>query len=108
MRSAIPDQLGIRFALRALVFDGSQDWVIAHNDVVAGSSPASGTKCRSSSVVEHVTPSSIFIRHLLFSGDVQPQPSTTEALWQTTCMLWKTQTSKSPASAGKGSHPKHA
>ena len=36
------------------IFDGSQDWVIAHNDVVAGSSPASGTKCRSSSVVEHV------------------------------------------------------
>ena len=35
-------------------FDGSQDWVIAHNDVAAGSSPASGTKCRSSSVVEHV------------------------------------------------------
>ena len=38
------------------IFDGSQDWVIAHNDVVAGSSPASGTKCRSSSVVEHVFP----------------------------------------------------
>src|SRR5688572_9607156 len=36
------------------IFDGSQDWVIAHNDVVAGSSPASGTKCRSSSAVEHV------------------------------------------------------
>jgi hypothetical protein len=43
-------------------FDGSQDWVIAHNDVVAGSSPASGTKCRSSSVVEHVIPSSFLIR----------------------------------------------
>ena len=38
------------------IFDGSQDWVIAHNDVVAGSSPASGTKCRSSSAVEHVFP----------------------------------------------------
>ena len=38
------------------VFDGSQDWVIVHHDVVAGSSPASGTKCRSSSVVEHVFP----------------------------------------------------
>ena len=38
------------------IFDGSQDWVIAHNDVVAGSNPASGTKCRSSSVVEHVFP----------------------------------------------------
>ena len=25
------------------IFDGSQDWVIAHNDVVAGSSPAPGT-----------------------------------------------------------------
>src|SRR5205823_4190140 len=36
--------------------DGSQDWVIAHNDEVAGSSPASGTKRRSSSVVEHVFP----------------------------------------------------
>src|ERR1041384_7828433 len=43
-------------------FDGSQDWVIAHNDVVAGSSPASGTKCRSSSVEEHVIPSSFLIR----------------------------------------------
>src|SRR2546429_1578351 len=38
------------------VFDGSQDWVIAHNDVVAGSSQASGTTCRSSSVVERVFP----------------------------------------------------
>ena len=37
-------------------FDGSQDWVIVHNDVVAGSNPASGTTCRSSSVVEHVFP----------------------------------------------------
>src|SRR5438105_90262 len=44
------------------IFDGSQDWVIVHNDVVAGSSPASGTKCRSSSVVEHVIPSSFLIR----------------------------------------------
>ena len=35
-------------------FDGSQDWVIVDNDAVAGSSPASGSKCRSSSVVEHV------------------------------------------------------
>ena len=37
-------------------FDGSQDWVIVHNDVVAGSSPASGSRCRGSSVVEHVFP----------------------------------------------------
>src|SRR5882724_8970576 len=44
------------------IFDGSQDWVIVHHDVVAGSSPASGTKCRSSSVVEHVIPSSLLIR----------------------------------------------
>ena len=44
------------------IFDGSQDWVIVHHDVVAGSSPASGTKCRSSSVVEHVIPSSFLIR----------------------------------------------
>ena len=29
------------------IFDGSQDWVIAHNDVVAGSSPASGSILRS-------------------------------------------------------------
>lgn len=29
---------------------------MVHPDVVAGSSPASGTKCRSSSVVEHVFP----------------------------------------------------
>ena len=49
-------------------FDGSQDWVIAHNDVVAGSSPASGTKCRSSSVVEHVIPSSSFIRRYSSAG----------------------------------------
>src|SRR6266567_8466817 len=27
-------------------FDGSQDWVIVDNDEVAGSSPASGSKCR--------------------------------------------------------------
>jgi len=26
------------------IFDGSQDWVIVHNDVVAGSNPASGTQ----------------------------------------------------------------
>src|SRR5271154_3056493 len=35
-------------------FDGSQDWVIHDKDAVAGSSPAFGSKCRSSSVVEHV------------------------------------------------------
>jgi hypothetical protein len=29
-------------AILELLFDGSQDWVIAHNDVVAGSSPAFG------------------------------------------------------------------
>ena len=40
----------------ASTFDGSQDWVIVHNDVVAGSSPAFGSRCRSSSVVEHVFP----------------------------------------------------
>ena len=36
--------------------DGSQDidFIAMHKHVVAGSSPASGTKCRSSSVVEHV------------------------------------------------------
>src|SRR6266446_3484093 len=39
-------------------FDGSQDWVIVDNDEVAGSSPASGSKCRGSSVVERVIPSS--------------------------------------------------
>ena len=52
-------------SLSRTAFDGSQDWVIAHNDVVAGSSPASGTKCRSSSVVEHVIPSSFLIRRYL-------------------------------------------
>jgi len=36
------------------LFDGSQDWVIVDNDAVAGSNPASGSRCRSSSVVEHV------------------------------------------------------
>ena len=39
-------------------FDGSKDWVIVDNDEVAGSSPASGSKCRGSSVVERVIPSS--------------------------------------------------
>ena len=46
----------------ASTFDGSQDWVIVHNDEVAGSSPAFGTRRRSSSVVEHVIPSSFLIR----------------------------------------------
>lgn len=53
--------IGLLFAI-IFIFDGSQDWVIPHNDVVAGSSPASGTKCRSSSTVEHVIPSSFLIR----------------------------------------------
>jgi hypothetical protein len=52
-------------SLSHTAFDGSQDWVIVHHDVVAGSSPASGTKCRSSSVVEHVIPSSFLIRRYL-------------------------------------------
>src|SRR6266567_9534586 len=51
-----------------VIFDGSQDWVIVHNDVVAGSSPASGTKCRRSSVVEHVIPSSFLIRRYRNAG----------------------------------------
>ena len=55
-------------SLGRTAFDGSQDWVIAHNDVVAGSSPASGTKCRSSSVVEHVIPSSSLIRRYRNAG----------------------------------------
>jgi hypothetical protein len=69
------------------IFDGSQDWVIVHNDEVAGSNPASGTSLRSSSfgsashnalarrsakrvggrsssVVEHVIPSSFLIRRI--------------------------------------------
>lgn len=52
------------------IFDGSQDWVIVHHDVVAGSSPASGTNFgrvqtrRGSSVVEHVIPSSLLIRRI--------------------------------------------
>ena len=49
-------------------FDGSQDWVIAHNDVVAGSSPASGTKCRSSSVVEHVNSQFVSYPSVLSAG----------------------------------------
>ena len=177
------------------IFDGSQDWVIAHNDVVAGSSPASGSKCRSSSVVEHVIPSSSLIRRsfqravdcglseLLVGGSnppfasaevaqsdraavnihhrslpalsslmgrrhrvichwfdsnpgrqnasvakwysnsqrrplpivlfvaasaamIQPQPSTTEAVWQTTHMIGKNPILKSPASDAKASRPK--
>ena len=50
------------------LFDGSQDWVIAHNDVVAGSSPASGTKCRSSSVVEHVNSQFVSYPSVLSAG----------------------------------------
>ena len=49
-------------------FDGSQDWVIAHNDVVAGSSPASGTTCRSSSVVEHVNSQFVSYPSVLSAG----------------------------------------
>ena len=45
-------------------FDGSQDWVIAQDDEVAGSSPASSLTCWSSSVVEHVIPSSFLIRRI--------------------------------------------
>ena len=45
----------IAFGGRApALFDGSQDWVIVDNDAVAGSSPVSGSRCRGSSVVEHV------------------------------------------------------
>ena len=44
------------------LFDGSQDWVILDKDAVAGSSPAFGSTCRSSSVGEHVIPSSSLIR----------------------------------------------
>jgi len=55
-------------------FDGSQDWVIAHNDVVAGSSPASGTKRRSSSVVERVKiPSSFLIRRYFWCEEPSEQ-----------------------------------
>ena len=50
------------------IFDGSQDWVIAYNDVVAGSSPASGTKCRSSSVVEHVNSQFVSYPSVLSAG----------------------------------------
>ena len=49
-------------------FDGSQDWVIVHKRVVAGSSPASGSRCRGSSVVELVIPSSFLIRRFFSAG----------------------------------------
>ena len=52
----------------SLPFDGSQDWVIVHHDVVAGSSPASGTKCRSSSVVEHVNSQFVSYPSVLSAG----------------------------------------
>ena len=49
------------------VFDGSLDWVIALDDVVAGSIPASGSSRRGSSVVEHVN--SQFVSYpSVFSG----------------------------------------
>ena len=57
-----------RIARAPALFDGSQDWVIAHNDVVAGSSPASGTKCRSSSVVEHVNSQFVSYPSVLSAG----------------------------------------
>src|SRR5688500_3981713 len=50
------------------IFVGSQEWVIAHNDVVAGSNPASGTKCRSSSVVEHVNSQFVSYPSVLSAG----------------------------------------
>ena len=43
-----------RASLARVTFDGSQDWVIVKDDAVAGSNPASGSKCRGSSGVEHV------------------------------------------------------
>ena len=49
-------------------FDGSQDWVIIPHDEVAGSSPVSGSIRRGSSAVEHVNPSSPFIRRSFFDG----------------------------------------
>lgn len=60
----LPNQNSVRMHLsNGLPFvDGSQHWVILDKDVVAGSSPAFGYKCRSSSVVEHVIPSSFLIR----------------------------------------------
>ena len=58
-------------------FDGSQDWVIVDNDAVAGSSPASGSRCRSSSVVEHVNSQfvsypSVFQRAVEIEGSREP------------------------------------
>ena len=50
------------------IFDGSQNWFIAHNDVVAGSSPASGSKCRGSSVVEHVNSQFVSYPSVLSAG----------------------------------------
>ena len=50
------------------IFDGSQDWVIAHNDVVAGSNPASGSICRGSSVVEHVNSQFVSYPSVLSAG----------------------------------------
>jgi len=52
VRSAVGD-FNLLFAILKQDFDGSQDWVVVHNDVVAGSNPASGSRCRGSSVVEH-------------------------------------------------------
>ena len=50
------------------LFDGSLDWVIVHHDAVAGSSPASGTTYRSSSVVEHVNSQFVSYPSLLSAG----------------------------------------
>lgn len=49
-------------------FDGSQDWVIVHKRVVAGSSPASGSRCRGSSVVEHVNSQFVSYPSVLSAG----------------------------------------
>ena len=62
------EAISFPFQTMPYIFDGSRNWVIAHNDVVAGSSPVPGSKCRGSSVVEHVNPQFIlYPSFLLFA-----------------------------------------
>ena len=51
-----------------ITFDASQDWVIVHKRVVAGSTPASGSRCRGSSMVEHVNAQFVSYPSVLSAG----------------------------------------
>ncbi len=62
-------------------FDGSQNWIIAQERVVAGSSPASGSRCRGSSVVERVYFQFVLYPSYLFCASAFDGPK----LWVIAC-----------------------